>query len=827
MHSRTILNGCCIALMAVGFSTAAISSAANPAPASQTLQFDIKPQPLASALNEFALQSHQQILFTPEIANGKTTRGAHGGFTPEAALKRLLAGTGLSASRSADGMVLVSQADAKGASAATDPPSAPSGAPSDQSQSNRFSGPTQAPVRLEEVIVTAQKREQRAFDVPMSISAITADEIASRGAATIEDLQFSVPGMSITEFSPGQQRIQMRGISVFGGLPTVGVYLNEMPLNGEFIQAGMDVRLVDVERIEVLRGPQGTLYGQGSMGGTVRYITTEPKLDTFGGRFEAEGASIDRGGVDWGTKGAINVPIVPDQFAVRLAEDYEHFGGWVHETLLGIPHANDGSEYTLRATGLWRPSDPFSVSMMLQHQVLHLNDQNLANADGTLPARITQPIRSRVDLADVTAKYDFGPAQLLSSTGWLDRRDSTNYDDSNSFIPFLETPPPSGFGLPPGSIQSVAYDVIATNRIFTEELRLSTTGQTRLGGTVGAFYRDSRTSTTQTEPVTPAILPITLFSDDGTNPENSRSWAVFGQGYYWLTPSLEATLGLRYFRDQQRQDTTSSFLGTTSHDQGVQTFTATSPRVDLSWHASDNLNLYASLTKGFRSGGFNLTSISGGLFPVPPTYAPETLWTYEIGGKFQSDNRRMVGELAVYHNNWKNVQSLTFPNGFSFQYTVNGGKVSGWGVDAQLTVRPVDPLTLQLTGGWNNMAYDSTSADHVPGDPADYVPRYTASASAEYRYHWTQNLPGFVRADYQRSDRFQVYIRSVMLAPADSDVLNFLNVRIGVEASGWTLSLVGKNITNDHGVLYPALGALPYPARPQPRTVGAAISKTF
>jgi hypothetical protein len=252
------------------------------------------------------------------------------------------------------------------------------------------------------------------------------------------------------------------------------------------------------------------------------------------------------------------VPVVQDQLGVRLAGNFEHFGGWVDQTRLGISNANDGQEYTLRATGLWRPSDPFSLSVMLQHQLLDLNDQNLANADGTIDLRITQPVRSRVDLADLTVKYDFGPAQLLSSTGWLDRRDDIRSDDSNSFIPFLEAPPPGGLGYPPGSIQSVAYDQINTNRIFTEELRLSTTGQTRLGGTVGAFYRDSRTSTAQSEPVTPDIVPITLFSADGTNPANSHSWAVFGEGYFRLTTALEATVGLRYFHDEQRQDTTSS-----------------------------------------------------------------------------------------------------------------------------------------------------------------------------------------------------------------------------------------------------------------------------
>ena len=344
---------------------------------------------------------------------------------------------------------------------------------------------------------------------------------------------------------------------------------------------------------------------------------------------------------------------------------------------------------------------------------------------------------------------------------------------------------------------------------------------------MGVFYRDSHTRSLQSEPVIPDIVSVDLYSGDGTNPENSSSWAVFGQGYYRLTSTLEATLGLRYFQDRQQQNVTSTSVGYTAVDQGAQTFSSTSPRFDLSWHVSDDVDLYTSLAKGFRSGGFNLTSESGGLFPIPQTYAPETLWTYELGAKFQSDDGRVASDVSVYHNDWKNVQALAFPTGFPLVYTVNGGTITGWGVNAQLTVRPVQALTLGLTGGWNDMAYVSTTADHYPGDPPDYVPPYTASAFVEYRYHWTPKLPGFLRVDYQRSDRFQIFLRNYMTAPAYSDTLDYLNVRAGVEVSGWTVSLLGKNVTNENGVLYPALAGSPDPVRPEPRSIGASISTTF
>ena len=848
-YVRVIVAAIAGPLMLIGLSQAGNAHAAIKVPT------HIPPEALDRALQSLAKERNLVLAYRSEVVGNARTSGASGVLTREEAFTQLLKGTGLTYrfldDRTVTIVPLPARADGAGP---TRPPSGASSSSSsktgekegkksssggfrvselDQPQaasSPSMTGPAdgarQAAV-LEEVVVTAEMRHQRLIDVPASISVITGDEIAKTGAAAIEDLQYEVPGLSITEFSPGQQRIEMNGIAVFQGLPTVGVYLDDMPLNMEFIQSGIDVRLLDIDRVEVLRGPQGTLYGQGSMGGTIRYITNQPNLEEFGGDFAGEGASIDGGGVDWKADGVLNLPIVEGRFGVRLATDYEHIGGWLNETLLGIPDANDGKDYTVRATSLWRPSNPFSLSLMLQHQVFQTNDQNMGNADGTAQDMITQPSQSRVDLANLTAKYELGGVELLSSTGWIDRSDDIRDDNTALYLPLLEAPPPNGLGFPVGSIQSVAYDFTTQQRILTEELRLSTVGHGRLGGTVGVFYRDSHTRSLQSQPVVPDIVPIDLFSADGTNPENSRSWAIFGQGYYQLTPVLEATLGLRYFKDRQRQDDTSTSFGFTTYDQGSQTFTSTSPRLDLSWHVSDGFNLYTSLAKGFRSGGFNITSESGGLFPIPQSFIPETLWTYQLGAKSQSSDGRVASDVAIYHNDWKNVQSLAFPTGLPFVYTVNGGRIRGWGVDAQLTFRPVEPLTLRLTGGWNNMAYVSTTADHLPGDSPDYVPRYTASASAEYRYHWTPKLPGFVRVDYQRSDRFQIFLRNYLTAPVYSGVLNYLNLRVGVEVSRWTVSLLAKNILDDQGVLYPAEGGVSAPVRPEPRTIGASISTSF
>lgn len=674
-----------------------------------------------------------------------------------------------------------------------------------------------------EIVVTAQKREQKLIDVPVAVTAISDAELASRGAAAIEDLQYSVPGMSITQFSPGQQRIQLRGISVFGGLPTVGVYLDELPLNGETNQMGQDVRLLDMQRVEVLRGPGGTLYGQGAMGGTVRYITNAVELNSVEGSANGEVGFVNGGGTDWKLEGAANIPLVADTVGGRLAGSYQKFGGWIDNPVLGDTNANAGHALTLRGKLRFRWSEAFDVTLMAQHQELKLGAMNLAANDGEVGDRLSTPTRSRVTMLNALATYDFGETTLLSSTGYIRRKDRQVSDLSNSFLPFLEAPAPFGLGYPPGTFESVGLVNVIENEIFIQEVRLAGTSDL-YGWTVGGFFRDSDTSMVSEDIVAPNILPpaFDLYSARGTYPDNSRSWAVFGEAYYKVTPELTATLGGRYFEDRRNQNLQSALFGSVSVDRGRESFHSFSPRFNLSWQPNDEVNFYANAAKGFRSGGFNRTSAGFGIVDVPRTYEPETLWSYEVGGKYQSRDRSFSAELAVYRNEWEEVQSLVFAPGSPVQFTVNGAKLAGWGVEGAVHYAPVPALSLSLTASWNGMEYRSTTDEHVRGDPADYVPEFTGSASAEYRLDvgW---IPAVVRLDYQYSDAYQVFVRTAQMAPAKSEKQHLLNARVGFESERWNAAIFVRNILNRDSEIYPAFGSLYYPARMQPRVIGLSL----
>ena len=248
---------------------------------------------------------------------------------------------------------------------------------------------------IEEVIVTAQRREQAILDVPVAITAMTSEEIEARSVTSLLDAQYAVPSLTLSEFGPGQVRAQIRGIGTPGGstgLSTVGFYLDEIPLSIG-AAAGMDIRLLDMERLEVLRGPQPTLYGEGSMGGTIRYITASPDLSEFSGRVSGRWGSVTDGDSAYRASAVLNIPIVEDTLAIRLLGGYEETGGWIDQTATGNKDINGAEIKTFRGKLLWEPTDRMAFSLMWQHQEQDQDFQNFGDPD----TRTTQSVFPRTE----------------------------------------------------------------------------------------------------------------------------------------------------------------------------------------------------------------------------------------------------------------------------------------------------------------------------------------------------------------------------------------------------------------------------------------------
>lgn len=674
-----------------------------------------------------------------------------------------------------------------------------------------------------DIVVTAQKREQRLQDVPISITAVTSEEIQARNVTSLNDLQYSVPGLSIfSSQGPGQDVIQIGGVSNVTGLATVGTYLNEMAINGASAQGGpggqsLDIRLLDLARIEVLRGPQGTLYGEGSMGGTIHYVTNSPDLDTYSGSLEGEVGHITGGDESYKINGVINAPLIEDKLGLRVVAGYQRDGGWIDNTATGRRNINDTEFKTVRAELLARPADRLDLSLLYIHQDLDL-DYKPFGVGGKQSSAVQTYDHDRYDLVNGVIKYDLGSVQLLDSIGYLNRNSTLQLDLTPAFLPIL-----GFFGIPPGFITEIPFSFVNDQEIFTNELRVSSTGPSRFNWTIGGYYRHAKAQFDNATSTSPGQLPFVLLQ--GTANNTSETFAFFGDAGYKLTDQLTVEIGARYFHDKVSASSNSvSFGAPTIISPRNATFESFDPRVNISYQFSRNSMVYASAAKGFRSGGFNSTIAPG----VPETYTPDKLWHYEVGTKQQVFDRKLEFAADVYYTDWKNVQTLVLVPPSNLAVTENSGRVNGWGADVAVTARPVQGLTLTGTLGWNDLAYakGTTSALVNPGDPVDNAVRTSYSASLDYRRPIFGDTAGFFRADYQHAGKAQLTQRNQLtilrIPPRD-----LVNLRAGLDFGRLEASVFATNVFNDRTVLFPVSPGAPFEVEQRPRTIGVNLRARF
>ncbi len=523
-----------------------------------------------------------------------------------------------------------------------------------------------------DIIVTAQRYEQRLQDVPLSVSVIGAKELAARASAEISDLQYSVPGLSVYQYGVGRQFIQLRGVSNTLGSTTIGIYLDETPVTTDQQGDGLSIRLFDMERVEVLRGPQATLYGQGSMGGTIRYIPAAPKLDQIEGAVDGEYSSTKGGDANYKAVGVINLPLSADKVGLRVVGGYERIGGYVDNVTTGENDINHADIYTLRASLLAKPSDQLSLSLMGLYQKSKQAYQDFGTNYKTI-ATVASPSNDRYTLIQGKVSYDLDFAELSTSANYTDRHSTTTYDVSPFYVPVLN----AIFGLPPGFITQIPLSGIINYKIWGGEVRLASQGDGPFGWQVGATYRDLKQSGTASTSTAPGALPFDIVSTVSTN--RNKSFAVYGEANYAFTPQLKAIAGVRYFKERKSVDAISSSFGTTVNDTGKASFDSFNPRLNISYEFTPNSMVFVNVAKGFRSGGFNNTSAGGGVFTVPPTYEPDEIWTYEAGTKHQLFDNRLILDASVYRSEWKKVQSYGFVPGSALTITTKFRPCPGLG----------------------------------------------------------------------------------------------------------------------------------------------------
>jgi iron complex outermembrane recepter protein len=683
---------------------------------------------------------------------------------------------------------------------------------------------------LSEIVVTAQKRTERLQDVPISIAVLGAKELQERNIASLNDMQFAVPGVSIENSGGYYNRVEIRGVSNFlaGAHPTIGTYLGEANAN-VLINSGdsLNLNTYDLERVEVLRGPQGTLYGEGSAGGTIRFIPNNPNLKDV--QFSADVSSMftQDGSPGNRVNAMVNVPLVSDQLGVRVAATFDREGGWIDQPAADRKDYNGQDITDVRTIGLWKPTSQLSVSAMAEiHRAAGApgNGED-ANGDFTQVFGLAITPRSENDfsLYNLTLDYTFDDVRVVDTTTY--NRASEDVGNLGQLLPFI---PPSL-----GVLEDFDKTIYSEDNALTQELRFTSVGPSPWQWTVGSMYQRHQEYSILTAyfgfpgplPAGPAI--------NTTGRGTSSAWAVFGDTSYKFADKLTLGVGLRYYRDNEAAGAGYNYL-TMAPDIEPQeaTFSSTDPRFYLEFQATQSVNLYASASKGFRSGGFNTSA--PGLAP----YGPEQLWTYEIGEKTSWLDGRVIANADVFYSEYKGYQVITplLIDGVLQEPTANGGNASIKGLEWDLSWHLAEQWSLTLNGDWLSTRFTEVPA--IPpgsgavnaynvGDRIDFVPDYEVTASIKKDFDWGSR-PGFVRLDYSQQGK-ETY-RDRNIGPwfySQSDTIHMLSFDASLKMnSNLSLGVFAQNLTNDRGYADP-LSIQAMAARPRPRTYGVNFGVNF
>jgi outer membrane receptor protein involved in Fe transport len=737
----------------------------------------------------------------------------------------------------------------------------------DATTSEQPSPKPSADLFYEEIVVTALKRETNLQQTPIAISAITQESFANSGAQNISDLTSSVPSLDIVDNGPSFRRVVIRGIQS-AGEATVGTYYDETPVSGSVgarNDAGgttPELRLFDVERVEVLRGPQGTLYGSGSMGGTLRIIYNKP---TFEPEFvtDTSFSSTTDGGFNYDANVLFNTPIVDEKVALRFAGYSRNTEGYIDNVRLGIDDINEERNYGGRTLMRWTPRSNLTVDL-----AAFLNRTRTDTASWILEAgeyqsnaAARQPLRDDLDLYSVTANWDL---QGITATGVVSflKRDFSNVVDVSGFAPLIRNPTfcagiiNGGAACSPDQLASffALVDSQANSTVFPQqdmdttnaELRLSSSGVRKLNWTVGGFFSDRETDVfnpqTLADPVSGQVIqPLQIVTFRLINDELKQT-AGFGELSWDVTPRLNLTAGTRYYRY------TKDIVGQTPIGNILIGAVVTPPtpassdesgfvsKLNGSFKINDRVMVYAQAAEGFRPGGVNQVL---GLPQALAPYQSDDLMNYELGVKSALFSRRLLLNVAAFDIDWDNIQTTGRSASQAFVFITNAGSASVRGLEAEMTARPFNSLTLAVNATYTDakLSENQTNSQVVaPGlkdDRIPFIPTFQAGLTAQYERPLRGNLSGFARIDARRVGSSLSDFRPGATFTRRIDSYELVNLRFGVDAQDdrWGAYVYVNNVLDETAILRAFSEALSGGATivnsALPRTVGITLRTNF
>jgi outer membrane receptor protein involved in Fe transport len=706
-----------------------------------------------------------------------------------------------------------------------------------------------AAVPLEEIIVTAQKREQALAEIPMSITVLDGDVLARQQADNFQDMVALVPGLSIVSATRGVTRLTLRGINTGGVASTVGVYVADVPFgsssglaNGAILSGDFDT--FDLARVEVLRGPQGTLYGASSLGGVMKYVPNPANMEKFEAKLQGSVESVKDADPGYALTGAVNMPM-GDQFAIRASGFYRVDEGYIDsignnpipalqdptvnvlEGTLVQEDINSVDTYGGRIQALYQPSDKFSINLTALMQDIDSGAPNTVDGDpDTLDGLNSSPVQSRyqeqfTDIAyrvySATIDWDFDATSLQSVTSYGTFEQDFQLDAAivasltggvplSALLTFLFDDPNTPEVAP--LLSSILPQITSTDK-WTQEFRLLSADSDTFEWLVGAYYTEEESLIDQTilavEPGTQNLVagfPTLAVANVASEYEEI---AVFANATWHVTEQFELSFGARQSDNEQSavQNTDGPLAGgaplTINGSSSESPFTwSFSPRYTF----NDNTSTYLRVATGFRPGGPNILP-PGAPAGTPASYDSDSLTSYEAGLKTKSANGLFALDFAAYYLDWDDIQLFAVVNGFGVN--ANGGTAVSKGLELAAAFMPTDDFVLSFNGAYTD-AYLTQDTDPslggLDGDPLTFVPEWSFGLSGDYEWAVSGDSTAYFGGTLGYTGDRPIAFDEREADGSIREIGSYatLNLRAGLRTERWNFELYGKNVTDENGI---------------------------
>jgi iron complex outermembrane receptor protein len=724
------------------------------------------------------------------------------------------------------------------------------------------------------ITVTATKHATAIDKTPIAITAIPAEVLADSGAVSINDVVKMVPGVSVEDAGAGQSRISIRGIYA-AGEPTTGIYYDETPISGSVgttNDAGghePDLNLFDIDRVEVLRGPQGTLYGASSMGGAIRLISNKPELDQAEGSVETGYAVTKGGSPSWQTNAMFNLPLIQDKLAVHVVANKQDTGGYIDNVVLNRNHVGESHTGGGRVMVRYQPTDKVTIDASFSTQAANaqpnfwtpyserwalapLYPVEQPSRYGSETATLV-PYRDHTNISNITLNWDLNWATLTAVTSYFDRASYYSQDSTPLFQYAKNLLGELGLGQVYNAEQYIPsylyYPGQTTN--WSNELRLSSKSNDTLDWTAG-IYEEQRESSLFSEyeyadsatggPLSPSQIFFRRHIAD-----DLQQKAAYGEATWHVTQDLNITGGLRYY-SYSKDITGYTDLNFNFPLIGGGTIPPTTvsagqngwlKKLDISYNLAPNVMVYGLAADGMRPGGANQ------LINLPinlTTYKSDSLWNYELGIKSNWFERKLYVTADVYQINWHNMQVSAITQDGTSEFITNAGAARMRGFEWETLYRPLHGLDITanfnyvdavLTQNQISNNYEDQGVLGQVGDRVPYTPKYTSALAATYHWPIGANLDGMARLDSNYVGTSYSTFRPNDPTRTNMGNYTMVNGRIGLEdADGsWSASLYVKNMFNK--LAFVSTGLQTYYApfgeayTVPPRTIGVDLKYNF